>query len=127
MEPLQFSADRSAYIRSHAWLAAFGMAAAMALLWIIDSPHIWTGAVGGLAAIGFRGLYVASEELAAVWTLSDTVLTGPIGQEIPVANIEQARSMGSFVQVITRDGHKYLIKYQADPARTVAAIERISA
>ncbi|MBE1285735.1 MAG: hypothetical protein GJ676_20655 [Rhodobacteraceae bacterium] len=124
MTETTFTPDRSAYIRAHAWMAAFGMAAAMALLWLLDSPHVWTGAIGGLAAIALRGTYAASEELAATWTLSDSVLAGPGGQQIAVANIAHCRSMGSYVQVITRDGNKYLIKYQANPAATVAAIER---
>ena len=32
--------------------------------------------------------------------------------------------MGSFVQVITRSGDKHLIKYQADPGATIAALRR---
>jgi len=35
---------------------------------------------------------------------------------------ENVRAMGSFVQVITRTGDKHLIKYQGDPAATIAAL-----
>lgn len=120
----QFTADRSAYIRNHAWLAALGMAGAMAILWLMGSPHIWTGALAGLAAIVIRGWYLASEELNVVWQIDGTHLTGPAERSIPLSQIEAVRSMGSFVQVITRSGDKHLIKYQADPAATIAAIER---
>ncbi|WP_264211025.1 hypothetical protein [Leisingera thetidis] len=119
--------DRGAYIRAHAWMAAIGMSGAMAVLWIMGSPHIWTGAAGGLAAIALRGWYMASEELAVVWTLTETALTGPAGRSIPLAGIETVRTMGSYVQVITKSGDKHLIKYQADPAATRNSIERAKA
>ena len=120
----RFTADRAAYIRNHTWLAALGMGAAMAILWVMNSPHIWTGAPAGLAAIALRGWYLASEELNVVWQIDGNTLTGPSERNIPLNQVETVRSMGSFVQVITRDGDKHLIKYQADPAATIAAIER---
>lgn len=120
----RFTADRAAYIRSHAWLAALAMAGGMIVLWLIGNPYIWTGAVAGLAAIVVRGWYLASEELAVTWELDGDALTGPGDLRIPLTTIETVRTMGVFVQVITKDGHKYLIKYQADPAATKAAIER---
>lgn len=119
--------DRGAYVRAHAWMAAIGMGGAMAVLWIIDSPHIWTGAIGGLAAIGLRGWYMASEELAAVWILTRESLSGPAGRSVPVTQIEAVKTMGSYVQVVTKGGDKHLIKYQADPAATLNAIERAKA
>lgn len=119
----RFTADRSAYLRNHAWLAVLGMGGAMALLWLMGSPHVWTGAIAGLAAIGIRGWYLASEELAVVWQIDGTRLTGPAERAIPLADIEAVRSLGSFVQVITRGGDKHLIKYQADPPATIARIE----
>ncbi|MBY6139814.1 hypothetical protein KUV26_10245 [Leisingera daeponensis] len=119
--------DRGAYVRAHAWMAAIGMGGAMAVLWIIDSPHIWTGAIGGLAAIGLRGWYMASEELAAVWILTRESFSGPAGRSVPVTQIEAVKTMGSYVQVVTKGGDKHLIKYQADPAATLNAIERAKA
>jgi len=119
--------DRGAYVRAHAWMAAIGMGGAMAVLWIIGSPHIWTGAIGGLAAIALRGWYMASEELAVVWTLTKDALTGPAGRSVPLSRIGTIRTMGSYVQVVTTDGDKHLIKYQADPAATLNAIERAKA
>ncbi|UWQ92117.1 hypothetical protein QEZ52_04890 [Aliisedimentitalea scapharcae] len=124
MSETKISPDATAYLRAHTWMAAVGMAAAMGVLWVMDSPHIWTGAVGGLAAIALRGFYARKEELAAIWTLTSTALVGPTGHSVPLASISGVKSMGSYVQVITTDGQKYLIKYQADPAATIAAIER---
>ena len=124
---VRFAADRGAYLRSHAWLAALAMAGAMAILWAFDNPHVWTGAVAGLAGIGVRGWYLAGEELAAAWELSDTSLRGPGERIVPLNQIAQVRTMGSFVHVITRSGDKHLVKYQADPAATKAQIERAAA
>lgn len=122
-----FTPNRSAYIRTHAWMAAIGMGGAMAVLWFLDSPHIWTGAVGGLAAIALRGWYMASEELAVVWTLAGDTLSGPAGCSLPLPQIKAVKTMGSYVQVITETGDKHLIKYQADPAATLHVIERAKA
>ena len=127
MNMTHFPANRGAYVRTHAWLAAAAMAGAMLILWLMGNPHVWTGAVAGLGAIAVRGLYLASEELAVVWKIEGGHLTGPGDQRIALTRIETVRSIGSFVQVITTDGHKYLIKYQADPAATIAAIERARA
>lgn len=119
-----FPADKSAYIRSHAWMAAFAMAGGMVILWLLGNPYLWTGAIGGLAAIALRGWYLASEELAVEWKLTDTALTGPAERRALLNQIELVRTMGSYVQIVTTTGDKHLIKYQADPAATKAAIER---
>ncbi|MEX0348827.1 MAG: hypothetical protein AB3N15_05325 [Paracoccaceae bacterium] len=118
----RFLPDRQAYIRAHVWLAAFGMALAMAVLWMLGNPYVWTGAPAGLAAIVLRGWYMASEELGAVWEVREGALRGPL-QTIPLHQIETVRRMGSAVQVITKTGDKHLIKFQAEPAATKAAIE----
>jgi len=127
MAALRFTPDRGAYLRTNAWLAAAAMAGAMALLWVMGNAHVWTGAVAGLAAIGVRAWYLASEELAVVWDMDGAALTGPGERRVPLSEIETVRKMGSFVQVITRGGDKHLIKYQAAPAATAAAIERAAA
>lgn len=119
-----FFADKSAYIRSHTWMAACAMAGGMVILWLMGNPYLWTGAIGGLAAIALRGWYLASEELAVEWTLGDTALTGPAERRVLLSQIELVRTMGSYVQIVTTTGDKHLIKYQADPAATKAAIER---
>lgn len=120
---IRFVADRQAYLRNHSWMAAIAMGGAMAVLWALGNPYIWTGAPAGLAAIALRGWYLASEELAVVWEISEGTLSGP-GPRVPLNQIETVRTMGSYVQVITKGGDKHLIKYQADPAATKAAIER---
>ena len=119
-----FITDRSTYVQSHIRLAAICMAGAMAVLWLMGDPNIWTGAIAGLGAIALRGFYLASEEMAAKWVIEDGQLTGPQGRQVQLDQIEKVRSMGSFVQIITRSGDKHLIKYQANPADTIAAIER---
>jgi len=121
----RFNADRAAYLRNHAWLAALGMGGAMAVLWLMGNPYVWTGAIAGLGAVALRGWYLASEELNVVWQIDGDKLTGPAGRKIPLSQIETVRALGSFVQVITKSGDKHLIKYQADPAATVAAIKRV--
>ncbi|NIZ62651.1 hypothetical protein DL239_16895 [Sedimentitalea sp. CY04] len=122
-----FIPDRTAYIRSHAWMAALAMAAGMVILWAMGNPHVWTGAIGGLAAIVLRGWYLMSEDLAVVWTLSDTHLTGPAERNVPLSQIERVRTMGSYVQVVTKSGDKHLIKYLVDPAAAMMAIQRAKA
>ncbi|MCA0871796.1 hypothetical protein LCL97_13240 [Seohaeicola saemankumensis] len=124
IDTITFAADRSVYIRSHLWLAALASATAMLVLWLMDNPFVWTGLVAGIGGIGVRGWYLASEELSAVWELDSTALTGPAGQRVPLAQVKTVKTLGSFVQIVTNGGDKHLIKYQADPAATVAQIER---
>jgi hypothetical protein len=123
-DPVTFTPDKRAYVQTNLTLAAIAMAGAMLVLWLIGNPYVWTGAPAGLAAIGFRAWYLASEELNNTWELSDTTLTGPGPRVVALNQIEAVNVMGSFVQVVTRGGDKHLIKYQANPAATKAAIER---
>jgi hypothetical protein len=119
-----FSPDRATYWRDHAWMAAAAMGLGMAILWAIGNPHVWTGAVGGLAAIALRAGYVASDALAMRWDLTDRRLLGPGGHAITLSRIATVRTLGSAVQIITDTGDKHLIRYQADAPATRAAIER---
>ena len=119
-----FHPDRATYWRDHAWLAAAAMALGMGVLWAIGNPHVWTGAVGGLAAVAVRAFYVASDELTARWDLTDRRLLGPQTRAVRLAEIATVRGLGSAVQVVTSAGDKHLIKYQADGAATRARIER---
>lgn len=123
-DPVTFSPDKGAYIRTNTWLAAAAMAGAMLVLWLIGNPYVWTGAPAGLAAIGLRAWYLASEELTTAWEMTDTTLTGPGPRKVALNQIEAVKTMGSFVQIVTKGGDKHLIKYQADPTATKAAIER---
>lgn len=122
-----FMPDRATYYRAHAWMAALAMAGGMAILWAMGNPHVWTGAVGGLAAIALRAFYLASEELDARWVLTAETLTGPGERRISLRDIARLNTLGSAVQAVTRAGDKHLIKYQADPVATRAAIARAMA
>lgn len=124
MSETVFRPDRATYIRDHAWLAAVAMAGAMAVLWAIGSPHVWTGAVAGLAAVAFRAWFLASEDLAVEWRIEDGALSGPQGRSVPLSEIAELRTLGSAVQVVTRGGDKHLIKYLADREAVRAEIER---
>lgn len=119
----RFAADRATYWRDHAWLAALAMAVGMGVLWIMDNPHIWTGAIGGLFAVAVRAFYLASDEATAVWVLTETELKGPEGRRVRLAEIDKLRTLGSAVQIITRSGDKHLMKYLADRPAVVARIE----
>ncbi|CUH49438.1 MULTISPECIES: hypothetical protein [Ruegeria] len=126
-DPVTFTPDKGAYIRTNTWLAAGAMAVAMIVLWLVGNPYVWTGAPAGLAAVAFRAWYLASEELTTTWQMTDTTLTGPGPRNVALNQIEAVNLMGSFVQIVTKGGDKHLIKYQADPAATKAAIERAMA
>lgn len=117
-----FSADRATYWRDHAWMAAVAMAAGMVILWAIGNPHVWTGAIGGLAAIAIRGFYIASDELNVRWDMTNERLLGPQTRIVPLESIKDVRTIANSVQVITTTGDKYLLKYQADREATKAAI-----
>lgn len=121
--PQTFLADRATYWREHAWIAAFAMALGMGVLWMMDNPHVWTGAVGGLFAVAVRAFYLASDEADAKWVLTETTLSGPDGRRIRLADIDRLRTLGSAVQIVTRSGDKHLMKYMADRPRVVAGIE----
>lgn len=123
----RFPPSRDAYLRSHAKLAALAMAGAMFVLWLMDDPNIWVGAIAGLGAIAVRGWYMASEEMATVWVLDANALHGPGERHVPLAQIARLRRMGSFVQIVTDGGDKHLIKFQADPDATIQTIERARA
>lgn len=120
-----FTPDRNTYWRDHAAMAAIAMAAGMVILWALGNPHIWTGAVGGLAAIVIRASYVASDELAVRWDLTDRRLLGPAGRAVQLDEIAKLNRLGSAIQIVTRTGDKHLIKYQADPEATRTRIARV--
>ncbi|MCM2561613.1 hypothetical protein M8756_05105 [Lutimaribacter sp. EGI FJ00015] len=117
-----FAPDRGTYIRDHAWLAAVAMAVGMGLLWAIGNPHVWTGAVGGLAAVAFRAWFVASDELATRWDLTDRRLLGPGTRAVPLNRIKAINTLGSAVQIVTQGGDKHMLKYQHDRDATRARI-----
>lgn len=105
-------------------MTAIAMAAGMLILWALGNPHIWTGAVGGFAAVALRGWYMADEVMEEVWTLSGTSLKGPYERKARLDEIAKLRTIAGSVQVITKSGYKHLIKYQPDPS---VVIEQINA
>jgi hypothetical protein len=119
----RFRGDREIYWREHAWLAAIAMAAGMAILWAMGNPHVWTGAIGGLLAIAVRAFYLASDETKMEWHLTNRRLLGPGPRAIALENIETVRTLFSAVQVVTVTGDKHLLKYQANAAEVIAAID----
>ena len=120
---VEFRADRVVYWRSHLIMAVvLGAAAGLFLLWQ-GNPYPVAGPLGAVLAIGARAAYLASEALAVVWRLTDRRLIGPGGRQIGLAEIETARPFLGDVQIVTRGGDKHLLKYLADPAAGVAAID----
>lgn len=119
-----FTADRMTYWRDMAWMAVVAMLGGMAVLWAFGNPHVWTGAIGGLAAIALRGWYVLSDEMGVRWDLTDRRLLGPAGRDIALREIDKVRRLGSAVQIVTRGGDKHLIKYQADAPAVMAQLDR---
>ena len=119
-----FTPDRATYWRDHAAMAAAAMGIGMAILWAMGNPHVWTGAVGGLAAVALRGAYIASDELAARWDLTNRRLLGPGGRAVRLSQIKALNKLGSAVQIVTHAGDKHLIKYQADGTATRTRIEQ---
>lgn len=122
-----FSGNRATYIKEHVMLAALGSVLMSGVLVYMGNPHAWTGIVGAVGAIAVRGLYVAKEQLGFTWHLTNRRLIGPTGSAISLSNVAKVNTIFSAAQVVTRTGDKYLLKYQADTARTKAEIERAAA
>ena len=119
---LEIRPDRGAYNREHVFLAFLGAALMYSGLLYIGNPFPWTGIVGAFCAIFIRWIYVASEAMDVVWTLSSTHLSGPAERSIPLGRITNARTLFSATQVITDTGDKYMLKYLADPKATANTI-----
>lgn len=117
-----FRADRATYIRTNTWMAVIAMAAGMAILWFLENPHVWTGAVGGLLAVAIRAFYLMSEEMSVRWDLTNQRLLGPMTRTIRLGEVKELNKLGSVVQVVTTTGDKHLVKYQGDPSETIRQI-----
>ena len=87
----------------------------------------WVGPAAAVLAIGLRAAYLRSEALAEDWKLTNRRLIGPGGRIVPLSSLKLARPFLGAVQLVTQGGDKHLIKYQANPAATVAAIEQAKA
>ena len=119
-----FRADPAAYWRAHAVMVLVGSVVAGAALVYGGNPDPWVGPVAVALAIGLRAAYLKSEAFAEEWLLTNRRLLGPGGRIAPLSSLKLARPFLGAVQLITQGGDKHLIKYQADPAATVAVIER---
>ena len=119
---LEIAASRAAYNREHVVLFFIGAALMYGVLMAVGNPFPWTGIVGAAFAIFIRWIYVASEAMDVVWTLTKTHLIGPAERSIPLASIKTARRLFSAVQVITVTGDKYMLKYLPDPDATINTI-----
>lgn len=119
---IEFKPDMSTYIRAHAVMTLFAMAAGMVILWVLGNPHIWTGAIGGLAAVALRGWYMADEVMDEVWVLNRTGLKGPYERHANLDDIAKLRIIAGSVQIVTKSGLKHLIKYQPDPKAVIDTI-----
>ncbi|MCR9109519.1 hypothetical protein [Marivita sp. XM-24bin2] len=119
---IEFKPEMSTYLRAHAVMTAIAMAAGMLILWVLGNPHIWTGAVGGFAAVALRGWYLADEVMDEVWTMSSVGLKGPYGRTARFEDISKLRTIAGAVQIVTKSGDKHLIKYQPDPNAVIAQI-----
>ncbi|MFV0358410.1 hypothetical protein [Tropicimonas sp.] len=119
-----FHADRETYVRGHVVLAALGALIASAVLIALGNADVWVGPVGAVLAVVLRGYYLASEELAVRWDLTAARLVCNNGRSLRLDQIAQVRRLGSSVQVITRGGDKYLLKYQRDPDTVRRRIEQ---
>jgi hypothetical protein len=118
----RFTPDRKVYLRDHVIIAVAATALVAFALWAIGNADVWVALIAGPLAIAVRAAYLASEELSAVWELTDRSLNGP-GRNLLLSDIETVRTLGSAAQVITRSGDKHLMKYLADPKAVAARIE----
>ncbi|PCJ76243.1 MAG: hypothetical protein COA53_03055 [Rhodobacteraceae bacterium] len=120
--PIHIMSNRDTYIREHVILALLGAVLMTGYLALTESSSLWVGVVGAFAAIGIRGFYLYKEQLGNVWTLADQSLVLPNGTAIPFSEIKAVRGIFSAVQVVTTDGSKHLIRYQADRAGVIKTI-----
>jgi hypothetical protein len=122
--PMQsWQSNRTAYIRSHVYLAVFGALVATAVLVFIGSPYPWVGVVGAFLAIGVRGALFASREIGQRWQLTADRLSCSDGRSVALRDIASMRRLGSAIQIVTGDGARYLIRYLPDPDAARASIE----
>jgi hypothetical protein len=122
-----FRADGASYWRSHAVMALIAGGIAGAALLYGGNAAPWVGPVAAVLAIGLRAAYLRSEAMAEEWSLTNRRLIGPGGRVAPLSSLKLVRPFLGAVQLVTQSGDKHLIKYQADAAATVAAIEQAKA
>ncbi len=118
----RYRGSKAVFIRVQLVMAVLGAVLITGGLILAGNPDWWVGIVGSFAGIGMRGYYIADEQLAFEWVLTDTQLLAPSERAIRLHEIETVRSVLGSVQVITKNGDKFLIKYQARPEQVIAEI-----
>jgi len=122
IEIARFKGDKSVFIRVQVIMAFVGAILITGALMLAGNPDWWVGIVGSFAGIAMRGYYIADEQLGFEWLLTTTHLKSPSERAIGLGEITAVRSLLGSVQVITNDGEKHLIKYQAKPEHVIAEI-----
>ena len=117
-----FRPDAAVYWRSNGIMALVAGVIAGAALAFGGNAAPWVGPVAAALAIGFRAAYLKSEALAEEWKLTNRRLIGPGGRVAALSSLKEVRSFLGAVQLVTASD-KYLLKYHADPAATIAAID----
>ena len=118
-----FLADKGIYWRNQAIMAVIGGIGAALVLFFMGNAHVWVGPVAAVLALGARAYYLRSEALGDRWRMTDRRLLGPGGRIVPLGQIEEVKPFLTDVMLVTRSGDKHLMKYFADPALVIAAIE----
>ena len=119
-----YKGSKAVFIRIQVVMAIVGAALITSGLLLAGNPDWWLGIVGSFAGIAMRGYYIADEQLGFAWVLTATQLKSPSDRAIDLSEISALRSLLGSVQVITREGDKFLIKYQAAPERVIADINQ---
>ncbi len=122
VEITRFKGDKAVFIRVQVVMALVGAILITGGLVLAGNPNWWVGIVGSFAGIAMRGYYIADEQLGFEWVLTATHLHSPSERAIGLGEIKAVRSLLGSVQVITNDGEKHLIKYQATPEQVIAEI-----
>lgn len=121
-EIARFKGNKAVFIRVQVVMALVGATLITSGLYLAGNPDWWIGIIGSFAGIAMRGYYIADEQLGFEWVLTGTYLVSPSERAIGLGQIKNVRSLLGSVQVITTDGEKHLIKYQAAPEQVIAEI-----
>jgi hypothetical protein len=122
-----FAPDRRRFLHDTGMLAVAAAVGVGLVLVLIGNPHVLIGGFGAALAIVVRAAFLASESLAARWTLTPRRLIGPGGRVVPLAEIAAVRRLLGDVQIVTRGGDKHLIRHQRDATGAVAALREAAA
>ena len=126
-EIMRMTADTVTFWRSQAWMALFFSVVGAGILIGMGNPHWWTANVGAVLAIGVRAFYLGPDERKSVWVLTNQRMMGPQNKVTTLDNITKVNVIWTAVQVVTLNGDKHLIRYQADPDAVKDAIEAAQA